>query len=270
MKLKALLIIFNIVLFALLFTVFFLPMLYPAGSYAKSLWKGNAVFGLCLFCMIVTVNTVFFKNGRLAAYIGEEDWSGLSAYLENEIFAKNKMSFKNARLYTESLVLSGNFSDIYRLEELLEKHKPQHLKKLAPDFAAVMVLSEDYARLKHFTARFVSCAGYTGDWMRFYSALACRLNTEYEAAFKTFQLVLESAEDDLARVLSAYFVFNVLKDYSDIKDQAGREEAAAAEFLKKYSAEKWKRYTDRQKTRLHIMLLSKILGPAAESFFLTR
>lgn len=269
MKLKVLVITFNIVLFVLLFTVFLFPFFFPKGAYTRHVWIINIVFGICFLIMIAAVNIVFFKNKRLTDFIENEDWNAMSLYLEQKIFSKKRFDFKDVRLFTEALMLSRNFSLFCRLEAFLDERNAKYLQRLSVRFAAVKILLEDYKGLYAFAMRFNKSKDYTGEWMRFCSAFACQMNKKYTEAFKGFMDVLQSSKDDLIKVLSAYFVFCVLKGFSEMSAQelSAKETGIKAALLKRYSSEKWQVYTEKQKKRLHIMMFTKVIDDAGAWLF---
>ena len=81
--------------------------------------------------------------------------------------------------------------------------------------------------------------------------------------------VLQSSKDDLIKVLSAYFVFCVLKGFSEMSAQelSAKETGVKAALLKRYSSEKWQVYTEKQKKRLHIMMFTKVIDDAGAWLF---
>ncbi len=269
MKLKVLYITFNIVLFGLLFTVFFLPLLYADGSIAREFWSINWVFSSIFLIIILVINIIFFRNRRLVEAIESEDWTALSRDLEEQIFDKKKMSFKNVRLLIESLLLLSDFPTINRLEVILRNNKPEFIPRLAPKFAASKLLSGNFADLLDFTEKFSKSNQTQNEWMSFYYAFALQLLHEYDKSVIEFKKLQEESPNKLIKVLSSYFFLSVLKSYNKLlpKEIDAKFADIKSEINKSFTQAKWKRFIAKEKQEIHIMVLTKLIDSATDWIF---
>lgn len=263
MKLKALFIIFNIVLFSLLFTIFFLPLFYANGTFMREFWYSNWFFGPLFLIMLLVVDTIFFKNQKLIEAIETEDWTALAMYLEDKILDKKEFKFKNVSLLADSLLLLGDFSSMTKLELTLKNNKIEYLNKLAPKFAAAKMLSENYTDLAEFSSRFHSQEN--AEWMLFYHALGLHMTKDLYKSAEAFKNLKDKAENYLVKVLSAYFLLSILKNYSKMTDAEILEtkQAVIALIEKHYTPQTWKKYTESQKQELHVMVLKKLISDSS-------
>ncbi len=269
MKLKVLFITFNIVLFGLLFTIFFLPLFYADGNFIKEFWNSNWFFGPIFLLIIVTINVIFFRNKKTINAIENEDWASLSETLEHEIFEKKKLSFRNVRLLSEALLILSDFASMNRLEAFLQENKPSYISKLATKFVASKMLSGNFNELLEFTAKFNTSDENKDEWMAFYHAFSLQMMKDYPNSFLEFKAMQEIASIPLIKVLSSYFVLKVFSDYNDLSAEEVETSRLAlkADITSSYKKEKWNRYIEKEKQEIHVMVLSKIIEDATAFFF---
>lgn len=281
MKLKVLFIIFNIVLFGLLFTIFIFPFFSYENSFFREIWRTNRIFGLIFFVLTIGIDILFFTNKKIIDNIETGNWYNLSGYLEQQIYVKKKQSLKNIKLLTETLLILGNFEEIEKLESFISTEKPKYLLKLAPKFAASKILSENYIGLKQFVSKFENNYGHNTEWMHFYSGFASYMCRDYIEAEKEFKKLIPISKNNLVKGLSAYFAYKLLNDYNGLtseKNTADKEKnntlvvyrqdaehssAIKKELQNKYTAAKWKKYIDFEKKEIYVMVLTKIIDDAS-------
>ncbi len=269
MKLKVLFITFNIVLFGLLFTIFFLPLFYANGNFIREFWDSNWFFGPIFLLIIVTINIIFFRNKKTIDAIENEDWATLSEYLEHEIFDKKKISFRNVRLLSESLLILSDFASMNRLEEFLQENKPAYVLKLSTKFVAAKMLSGNFNELLEFTARFNTSDQNKDEWMAFYHAFALQMTKDYKNSLIEFKSLQESLSIPLLKLLSSYFVLKVFAEYNELsnKEIESSRLAIKADISSSFSKEKWLKYLQNEKEEIHAMVLSKIIEDATTWLF---
>ncbi len=263
MKLKALLVIFNIVLFSLLFTIFFLPLFFAYGSFMREFWNTNWIFGPIFLTLIIAINVIFFKNRKLIEAIETEDWTALAMYLEEEVFDKKKFKFRNIKLLTDALFLLSDFNSLDRLQLALKTHKPEYLNRLAPKFAAAKMLSGKYADLVEFSSKFNSSG--KDEWMLFYSGLALYMTKDLYKSAEQFKSAQTKTDDSLIKVLSSYILFHLLKHYNRMTDAdvLSEKKDLKAFIDKTYTKQTWNTYTETQQREIHIMVLKKLIADSS-------
>ena len=245
MKLKVLVIIFNAVLLTIFFTVlsfsFFTAGTEFIGSFLKNYW----IFVLFFTFLFIGMNIFFISNWKLITTLESEDWPTLSLYLETD-----------------------NFEILKRLERVLEEHKPGYIKIFASRFAAAKLLSNDYQGLAEFMARTVVQPHETSPWIPFYDAFSAQMLRCYREAAEKFSRMLETEQEPLVRLLGVYFMAYGLYHYLGIdKDDADKRIEAEKRKLKKHSLQYWKKYVQKEKQNIHVLVLTKAIDDALTWLF---
>ena len=263
MKLKVLVIIFNAVLLTIFFTVlsfsFFTAGTEFIGSFLKNYW----IFVLFFTFLFIGMNIFFISNWKLITTLESEDWPALSLYLETEIFEKHHLTAKKVRLLCEISILLGDFEILKRLERVLEEYKPEYIRTFASRFAAAKLLSNDYQGLAEFMARTVVQPHETSPWIPFYDAFSAQMLRCYREAAEKFSRMLETEQEPLVRLLGVYFMAYGLYHYLGIdKDDADKRIEAEKRKLKKHSLQYWKKYVQKEKQNIHVLVLTKAIDDA--------
>ena len=263
MKLKVLIIIFNAVLLTLFFTAlsfsFFTADIEVIGNFSKNYW----VFILLFLILLVGTNLFFISNWKLISALEAEDWPALSLYLETEIFQKHHLTAKKVRLLCEISILLGDFEILKRLERVLQENKPEYIRTFASRFAAAKLLSSDYEGLADFMAHIVAHPRAYSPWIAFYDAFSAQMLKRKREAMEKFLRILDTEQDPLVRLLSVYFIASGLYHYSDVqKDTVDNRIDAEKEKLKKYSLHYWRKYVQKEKQNIHVLVLTKVIDDA--------
>lgn len=269
MKFKMLAVTFNIVLFALFFTIFLLSFSIPNKEFAIFFWKRHWYFVPFFIFLITSVNILYFNNIKIISYMESEDWPALTMFLEEEVFDKKKLSFKNVRVLSETLFLLDDFAGLERLELILKKNKPKYALKLSLKFAAGKMLAGKYEEVKNYCGKIALMPGSSCEWMDFYTAFAHHMLKEYSVAAEKFYNLIDEKNNILIIFLSSYFVIDVLKPYITQNEKKSEKILSLLnkKIKSKHSKEEWKKYTDKERQNIHIMVFTKIIKDANEWFF---
>ena len=263
MKLKVLVIIFNAVLLTIFFTVLSFSFFTAGTEFIGSFFKNYWIFVLFFTFLFIGMNIFFISNWKLITTLESDDWPALSLYLETEIFEKHHITAKKARLLCEISILLGDFEILKRLERVLEEHKPEYIRTFASRFAAAKLLSNDYQGLAEFMARTVVQPHETSPWIPFYDAFSAQMLRCYREAAEKFSRMLETEQDPLVRLLGVYFMDYGLYHYLGIdKDDADKRIEAEKRKLKKHSLQYWKKYVQKEKQNIHVLVLTKAIDDA--------
>ena len=263
MKLKVLMIIFNVVLLTIFFTVLSFSFFTAGTEFIGSFFKNYWIFVLFFMFLFLGMNIFFITNRKLITTLEAEDWPALSLYLETEIFEKHHLTAKKVRLLCEISILLGDFEILKRLERVLEEHKPGYIKTFASRFAAAKLLSNDYQGLAEFMTRIVKQPHKTSPWILFYDAFSAQMLRRYREAAEKFSRMLETEQDPLVRLLGVYFMAYGLYHYIDVnKDEADKRIETEKQALKKYSLQYWKKYAQKEKQNIHVLVLTKAIDDA--------
>ena len=263
MKLKVLMIIFNVVLLTIFFTVLSFSFFTAGTEFIGSFFKNYWIFVLFFMFLFLGMNIFFITNRKLITTLESDDWPALSLYLETEIFEKHHLTAKKVRLLCEISILLGDFEILKRLERVLEEHKPEYIRTFASRFAAAKLLSNDYQGLAEFMARTVVQPHETSPWIPFYDAFSAQMLRCYREAAEKFSRMLETEQEPLVRLLGVYFMAYGLYHYLGIdKDDADKRIEAEKRKLKKHSLQYWKKYAQKEKQNIHVLVLTKAIDDA--------
>ena len=261
-------IIFNVVLLTIFFTVLSFSFFTAGTEFIGSFFKNYWIFVLFFMFLFLGMNIFFITNRKLITTLESDDWPALSLYLETEIFEKHHLTAKKVRLLCEISILLGDFEILKRLERVLEEHKPGYIKTFASRFAAAKLLSNDYQGLAEFMARTVVQSHETSPWVSFYDAFSAQMLRRYREAAEKFSRMLETEQEPLVRLLGVYFMAYGLYHYLGIdKDDADKRIEAEKRKLKKHSLQYWKKYAQKEKQNIHVLVLTKAIDDALTWLF---
>ena len=263
MKLKVLIIVFNAILLTIFFTVLSFSFFTAGTEFIGSFFKNYWIFVLFFMILFIGMNIFFINNWKLITTLEAEDWPALSLYLETEIFEKHHLTAKKVRLLCEISILLGDFEILKRLERVLEEYKPEYIRAFASRFAAAKLLSNDYQGLAEFMAHLAVRPHETSPWIPFYDAFSAQMLKHYREAAEKFSRMLETEKEPLVRLLGVYFMACGLYHYIDVsKDEADKRIEAEKQELKKHSLQYWKKYAQKEKQNIHVLVLTKAIDDA--------
>jgi len=85
----------------------------------------------------------------------------------------------------------------------------------------------------------------------------------YHEAAEKFARMLETEQEPLVRLLGVYFMAYGLYHYLGIdKDDADKRIEAEKRKLKKHSLQYWKKYVQKEKQNIHVLVLTKAIDDA--------
>ena len=244
MKLKVLIIVFNIVLLTVFFTMLSFSFFTVGTEFIGSFFKNYWIFILFFLFFLIGINIFFIKNWKLITVLEAEDWPALSLYLETEIFKKRRFTSKKIRLLCEISILLGDFETLNRLERMLEEYKPKYIHIFATRFAAAKVLLNDYDELAEFSTHLIAQRRPLSPWIYFYEAFSAQ-------------------KEPLIRLLGIYFIDCGLRAYLDIdKDEVKKQIDTEKDSLRKHPLPYWEKYAQKEKQEIHILVLTKAIDEA--------
>ena len=263
MKLKVLMIIFNVVLLTIFFTVLSFSFFTAGTEFIGSFFKNYWIFVLFFMILFLGMNIFFITNRKLITTLESDDWPALSLYLETEIFEKHHLTAKKVRILCEISILLGDFEILKRLERVLEEHKPEYIRTFASRFAAAKLLSNDYQGLADFMTRIAEQPHKTSPWISFYEAFSAQMLKRYREAAEKFSHLLETEQEPFVRLLGVYFMACGLYHYIDVhKDEADKRIEEEKRKLKKHSLQYWKKHAQKEKQNIHVLVLTKAIDDA--------
>jgi len=263
MKLKVLIIVFNIVLLTVFFTMLSFSFFTVGTEFIGSFFKNYWIFILFFLFFLIGINIFFIKNWKLITVLEAEDWPALSLYLETEIFKKRRFASKKIRLLCEISILLGDFETLNRLERMLEEYKPKYIHIFATRFAAAKVLLNDYDELAEFSTHLIAQRRPLSPWIYFYEAFSAQMLKRYREAAEKFWAMLKTQKEPLIRLLGIYFIDCGLRAYLDIdKDEVKKQIDTEKDSLRKHPLPYWEKYAQKEKQEIHILVLTKAIDEA--------
>lgn len=271
MKFKSLFILFNLViLFSFLF-VFAVPFFALGSDFAVSFWASNWPLALVLLLILGAIDAFFLANYTLFTLLEREDWPALVQYLEEKVLKKGKYSPRLVKLLANTYLVLSDAASVQILEQKLTYKKPVLLDKNALIFAAGRILSADHKGAYTFlTERAESSKLERPYWVRWYRAFSLLLLHDFVSAEEILLGLCRDADDPLVCGLSAFFLKDaVIKALPEDAENIDAAVDDACKRIKKKFPDRrsWNKYAERERSEIHVVILSKSLDDTAEMLY---
>jgi len=258
MKFKTIFFLFNgIILFSFLF-IALMPLFILGGEYTRIFWAENWFLAVIFLLFISLLDAYFILNWSMFSLLEKEDWPALTAYLENEVYEKKRITHRNVRMMVNTSLTISNLDKITRLEKEVRDKKTAWLSRYGTMLGIPYLLNENREQGKFF---FQECLNGARDrdkpWLQWcYSFVLLSGGDSSEAAPYLKDLSAQE-KDPVLRLLSMYLYTSSLPEQERNGDSAGMKE----EFLKKHPERKsLDRALNRSRSNnVTVLLLSSIL-----------
>lgn len=262
MKLKAIFVIFNILIGISFLFVVFMPAFFLGWEYAGMFWASNWYLALLFLLVFSILNFYFVYNWRLFTALQNEDWDGVILALEKRIFERRRYAAGNIRLLVNAYVVRGRTDAISRLEDELRNHSRKSLRKNALLLGIPHLLSNDGQEIATYYGEFVeSASGRTKEWLRWSFAFGRMLEQRPQDARGALDDLCDNASDPIVRALSGY----LLEAYAQ-KDEHERQriDACRNAMTSSHSVTEWDALVEKARSDLYVLILSKLLRDVRE------
>jgi len=257
MKFKTIFFLFNgIILFSFLF-IALMPLFVLGGEYTRIFWGENWFLALIFVIFISVLDAYFIINWKMFSLLEKEDWPGLTSYLEDEIYNKNKLNQRNIRMMVNTSLTISNLDKIIRLEKEVSEKKPALLGKFGAMLGIPFLLNQNREEGKAFFSRCIELAGEKDlSWLKWclsFLLLSGRENTE--ASTLLIELSIQD-KDSILKLLSMYLISTIPGLEEDEIQKRNKET-----FLKRYPQQKnlQNEITKTKNKNIVVLLLSSIL-----------
>lgn len=258
MKFKSIFFLFNIVVIFSFALIFLLPLILLSGSYTLVFWKDNWYLAAVFLVLITGLDSYFIINWKLFIFLEKEDWSNLTAFLEEKIYKQGKLRKQYIRLMINTALAVSNLDKIERLSSEIEERKPSLLPRYALLLGIPSFLRDERdAALTHF-GEFKDRKGTSDrDWVKWAYAFSLIRNNNREMAEDILKEILENKKDYILLLLTLFSL-----------DSIGHKSESAEKELKKYEEKfsddkKWVAYCDSMRGKnIFILLLTGLLDEA--------
>jgi membrane protein implicated in regulation of membrane protease activity len=257
LKLKSIFIVFNaLVAFSFVF-VFLMPAFFLGWDYTTVFWRANWYLALLFVAVLAILNAYFAHNWRLFNALEREDWDRVIGVLEKRVFRKRRLTQGNVRLLVNAYVVTSRSDRIRDLERYLRDHRPAVLEKCALLFGIPHLLSNDGDEMAEFYGEFVDRRrGRNNDWLRWSYAFALMLKQRLPEAKEILEELCMRLKPGILLGLSAY----LLDAYGSAEDDSQRiVDTAKTRITESLSASDWRKRVERERTDLHVLVLTKLL-----------
>ncbi|MCG8479729.1 MAG: hypothetical protein MI724_11580 [Spirochaetales bacterium] len=257
MKLKAIFIVFNILICVSFLFVFLMPAFFLGWDYTQVFWSNNWYLTLLFAFVLAVLNFYFARNWRLFVSLEEEDWERVIVILEDRVFRRRRYSRGNLRLLVNAYVVNSRGESISRIEEELRRNRPQALRRNALMLGIPHLLSNDGEQMERYYAEFVdSASSRDADWLRWHHAFALMLQQKLPAAREILEDLCSRLKPGILLGVSAYLLDSYGRSASEAADVVeGARQRIAADMTRK----EWRKRVDGERNELHVLVLSKFL-----------
>lgn len=256
MKFKTIFFLFNgIILFSFLF-IALMPLFVLGGEYTRIFWEENWFLALIFIVFISVLDGYFIINWRMFSLLEREDWPGLTAYLEDEVYEKNKINSRNIKMMVNTSLTISNLDKISRLEKEVCEKKPALLSQHGILLGIPYLLNQNRDEGKVFYQRCIN-EGSKKDlpWLHWCFAFLLLSGQELDEARPYLTDLSVSAGEPILKLLSIYLLSTVTPEGDEVL------KSSRSSFLETYPDRKsLEKHVARSKANnVVVLLLSSIL-----------
>jgi hypothetical protein len=265
MKFKVLFIIFNVVIFASFALIFLMPAFVLGWEYTSVFWSTNWPVGLVFLLVLAALNAYFVYNWKVFSLLEQEDWESLVDHLEDQIFARKRVTRQRARILINACVVSGRMDRIAELERFLKEHRPRLVPALALELGIPHLLSNEASRMLDYyrDAKALPGVRHPG-WIRWGYAFALMTDSSFDDARAELTAVLGESRDPLLRALTAH----MLEPFGVHDEETARMVEEARSLLRTRSTrDRFDRELERQRQNLQVLFLASRIEQARDWVF---
>lgn len=265
MRFKTIFLLFNIVIVVSFLFIFFMPLLLLGGEHFGEFVARNWASGLLFAVALAGFNVYFLRSWRLFELLEREDWEGLIAYLEGEIYTGGRIRRRSLKILINSYLVSSKIEEIIRLRDHVEERKPGQAAALAIAFGVPYLLLNRPAEAERYFGRTLTSAA-AGDrkWLAWNHAFSLLQLREVDAARSEFKALLQEQGDPILFLLSLYMLDSLAAAQGEERSEVLSK---AEEFRRRHSARTWNRRVLRARENMQVLILSRIIREASDWVF---
>jgi hypothetical protein len=261
-KLKAIFIIFNVLVVLSFLFVFFMPALFLGWEYTRVFWTSNWYLAAIFVVVLIVLNSYFLTNRRLFSALEEEDWDAVISVIEDRIYRKRRYTTGNVRLLVNAYVVTSKSEKVQQLEDHLREERYRAVQRNALIFGIPHLLSNDGEQMARYYGEFIdSSHGEDRDWIRWNYAFALMLQQQLDEAREILEDLCHRSKPGVISAVSAYLLSAYAQDSSDAVDLSNETRTA---INSRMSRKEWNKKVDKARSELHVLVLSKLLQDVEE------
>ncbi|MFO8042440.1 MAG: hypothetical protein R6U25_04490 [Alkalispirochaeta sp.] len=262
MKLKAIFIIFNVLVVLSFLFVFFMPALFLGWEYTRIFWTSNWYLAVVFVAVLVVLNWYFISNKRLFSALEEEDWEAVISVIEDRIYRKHRYTTGNVRLLVNAYVVTSKSGKVQQLEDHLRENRYRVVQRNALIFGIPHLLSNDGEEMARYYSEFLDTArGEARDWIRWNYAFALMLQQKLGEAREILEDLCRRSKPGIIAAVSAYLLSAYAAESPEAVELSDRTREAIRAAM---SRKEWGKKVDKARGELHVLVLSKLLQDVEE------
>jgi len=265
MRFKTIFLIFNVVIVVSFLFIFFMPLLLLGGEHFGEFLVRNWPSGALFVAALAGFNIYFVRSWRLFELLEREDWTGLIAYLEREIYQRGRMARRHVKILINSYLVNSRTEEIIRLHGHVSERRPALAAAFAIPFGIPYLLLNRPADSERYFGRMLTAPGVRDrSWVGWNHAFSLLQLREVEAAREEFASLLKDQRDPVLLLLSLYMLDSLSR--TEARDHEAVR-ARAEEFRSRHSQKTWNRRVERAKENMQVLILSRIIKQASDWVF---
>ncbi|MFP4409215.1 MAG: hypothetical protein ACLFPW_11905 [Spirochaetaceae bacterium] len=265
MKFKAVFFLFNVVVLLSFLFIFLMPLFFLGRQYTQLFWADNWYLALIFVAILAGLNGYFISNWKLFTYLEREDWNTLASYLEDRIFEKKIFRAQEVRLLIHSYIALNRAAEIRQIEAKLREEKPSLRNRFALAFGVPHLLSNNGEEMVEYFGEMREKAPQPKrPWVRWAYGFGLMLSGRTDEAKPVIRAVAEESRDPLLQVVALYLL-DAFREHDEEIRELIRDRCQT--FRRRNSRAKVERLLERQRSELHILVVSKLVQSALDWCF---
>jgi hypothetical protein len=258
-------ILFNIVLLVSFLVIYLMPLAILGWDYTRMFWTDNWFLPIIFIVIIGTLNLYFALNWRLFTLLEHEDWSGLVAYLEQQVYNRRRLRKQYIRILANGYLVNSRADDMGKLSAYLKDKKPRYLIEFGLLFGIPHILRNDPESMERYFANLLRERKLPSrDWIEWNHAFALVLQRRVDDAAKELIGVANREKEPVLLLLSLYLLDAFAGGDAEAEKVVNEGKAA---LRGRYTPSTWQREIEGSRDNVEVVVLSKLLQEATEWLF---
>lgn len=269
MKFKLIFALFNGIIIASFVFVFLMPVLVLGGSYSFDFWGKNWYLIIVFVVILAVLDSYFIVNWKMFVLLEREDWSGLSALLEDKILFRKRFGDQDIRLLCNAYVVQGKPQEILKIEDGLRAFKPDAIFRYGILLGIPHLLQNKPADIiAYFEPLSHNKKTADKDWVDFNYAFGLMAERRVTEAAALLDEIAVQKRERIPQLLALYLLdTSTPADVPGAEARAVRLAAAKSAFRAAYSPATFERFLTKHKDNLLVLILNKFIVEAADWVF---
>ncbi len=241
-----------------------LPATVFGSDYAREFWSSKWYFSLFFAAVIAGLNVYFSRNWKMFTYLENENWEGLAAYLEEQIYTKKRINRRKVLLLINTYILHSQIDDLQKLSVFLETEKPEVKKTFVLQFGIVHLVSNDPEAISEYFSRYMHLRTAQNEWINWCYSFGLVMQRNIEDGRKSLLANASDIKSPIVRLLTLYLLDSIVFDDHPDREFVTQEKEA---FSRKYTRRIITHELEKAKSNVLIVVLLKIINQAIDWLF---